>query len=138
MEDLFKSLKNFIIETVENHLQKSATAGIFDCLPEIASTQDVASVYKCSTDVILGMVREGLPHTHVGREYRFHKNLLIEWTRSGSKPIPCVKCVAADRKSDKIDDKIKETETNVSNFPAPKRELSHKSSNKLASLVANN
>lgn len=75
-------------------------ARMFARLPEICTVSDLAQYYGVSNDVVSKMIRDGLPHTHAGREYRFHKALLEEWTRNGEKPYLCEKCARPEEKTE--------------------------------------
>lgn len=61
----------------------TARVDIFPTLPEISTTGELADALRVSEDVLRRMCEGGMPHTHAGREFRFSKILVIEWTKTG-------------------------------------------------------
>jgi excisionase family DNA binding protein len=104
-------------------------------LEDVSSTEELAKSLRCSSDVVLRMAQKGMPHTHAGREYRFHKALLIEWTRTGQNPFPCVACQTSETEKQSVQQSEEPQSTNLRPI---RPEISHKSANKLASLVGGN
>jgi Zn-dependent peptidase ImmA (M78 family) len=96
----------------------------FRDLPEIATTAEVAAVFRVSKEVLGRMAEDGMPHAHAGRELRFARIRLMEWTMSG-KIFPCEICA---KKSDKSSGDATQVTQNVF-------ELSHKSTKKLAEIA---
>jgi hypothetical protein len=66
---------------------------------------------RVSDEVIRRMCDDGMPHTHAGRELRFVKNLLIDWTISGTR----YNCVTCEEKSGKGIPEAKEINLSHSN-----------------------
>lgn len=127
--EFFEHFQSFIRETVLGILDERKNATIFDDLPPVALTEEVAGVMRSSTEVVLWMSKDGMPHTHAGREYRFHRELLIEWTRTGSKPFDCEVCRKKDKEAEN-----ENNDPSVNSTPVV-RQLSHRTSGKLAQMV---
>lgn len=59
---------------------------MFADLPGVSTTQELAKVLRVSDDVVRRTAEEGgMPHLHVGRELRFVKNLIAEWSSTGKR-----------------------------------------------------
>lgn len=116
-----KEIENSAREIIENLYKPTQ---LFASMPEVLGVRDLMSHYDVTDEVVYKMIARGMPHTHAGREFRFHRALLIEWTRGGETPFPCASC---DKKKQK-DEIPKE---NISNFPT----LAKKTDEKLASMV---
>ncbi len=131
-KDFFENFTEFIKDVVRSMGSGSGETEVsmFDELPSVCSTEELATVYRSSKEVILKMAKDGMPHTHTGREYRFHKALLIEWTRTGGAIFPCQNCQNEDKNSNNLPEKLPEITppTNVHN-------LSQRTNSKLAGLV---
>lgn len=86
MNELVKILnaeiKAEVQRTVEEFLK---SVEMFSGLPSVSTTSEMAKVFRVSDDVIRRTAEEGMPHVHAGRELRFVKALIAEWTTSGKK-----------------------------------------------------
>lgn len=58
---------------------------MFADLPAISTTSEMAKVLRVSDDVVRRTAEEGMPHVHVGRELRFVKTLIADWSSTGKK-----------------------------------------------------
>jgi excisionase family DNA binding protein len=47
--------------------------------------REAAEVLRCTERNVINLVARGLPHTKVGRTYRFRRDQLEEWIRSRGK-----------------------------------------------------
>src|SRR5690349_16708352 len=56
---------------------------LFPELPPVATTPEVAAALLVSDEVLIRMAKNGMPHVHAGRELRFAKPLLINWSITG-------------------------------------------------------
>ena len=117
-----RSVINEIITPVE----------LYPLLPHIATTNEIAEVMRVSDEVIRRMCDEGLPHTHAGRELRFSKAMLIEWTVSGKR----YNCEICAEKSGRQSPPTKEINLpSAVRVPEEGLRLSNKTSKKLARLA---
>lgn len=133
-ENLTREIEETVKAVVTNIYQP---AQIFKDLPEIAVVRDLAHFYNISSEVVIRMAQNGMPHTHAGREFRFHRSLLIEWTRNGEKPFPCETCSSKSQRSkivisEETDPDDPPPVTNVKEFSSPGRRTRDE---KLARLV---
>ncbi len=79
---LSAEIKAEVQRTVEEFLK---SVEMFSDLPAVSTTHELAKVFRVSDDVIRRTAEEGMPHVHAGRELRFVKALIAEWTTSGRK-----------------------------------------------------
>lgn len=86
MEELVKALHAGIREEVRRAVAEMLEPlKMFSDLPSVSTTQELAKCLRVSDDVIRRMADEGTPHVHAGRELRFVKALVAEWTITGKR-----------------------------------------------------
>jgi len=78
--------------------------------------EELAGAFRVELSKIYRMAQTGMPHSHLGREYRFFKPLLIEWVLTGQE-FPCGKCTGnkepADVKQPKEDKSAKQSVVSI-------------------------
>lgn len=87
MNELVKALSAEIKAEVQRAVEEFLKAvEMFADLPAVSTTQELAKVLRVSDDVVRRTAEEGgMPHVHVGREMRFVKTLIAEWSSTGKK-----------------------------------------------------
>lgn len=86
MDELVKVLSAEIKAEARRAVEEFLKAvDMFADLPAVSTTQELAKVLRVSDDVVRRTAEEGMPHVHVGREMRFVKNLIAEWSSTGKK-----------------------------------------------------
>lgn len=86
MDELVKVLSAEIKAEARRAVEEFLKAvEMFADLPGVSTTQELAKVLRVSDDVVRRTAEEGMPHVHVGRELRFVKNLIAEWSSTGKK-----------------------------------------------------
>lgn len=84
MEELVKALHAGIREEVQRAVAEMLEPlEMFSDLPSVSTTQELAKCLRVSDDIVRRMAEEGVPHIHAGRELRFVKTLIAEWTITG-------------------------------------------------------
>ncbi len=99
MDELVKVLSAEIKAEARRAVEEFLKAvEMFADLPGVSTTQELAKVLRVSDDVVRRTAEEGgMPHVHVGREMRFVKTLIAEWSSTGKKFF----CEACGEKSGK-------------------------------------
>lgn len=86
MEELVKALHAGIREEVQRAVAEMLEPlEMFSDLPSVSTTQELAKCLRVSDDIVRRMADEGMPHIHAGRELRFVKTLITEWSVAGKK-----------------------------------------------------
>lgn len=86
MDELVKLLSAEIKAEARRAVEEFLKAvEMFTDLPGVSTTQELAKVLRVSDDVVRRTAEEGMPHVHVGREMRFVKTLIAEWSSTGKK-----------------------------------------------------
>lgn len=92
MEELTKALHAGIREEVRRAVEEYLkSVEMLADLPDVSTTQELAKVMRVSDDILRRTAEDGMPHVHMGREMRFVKKLIAEWTTNGKK-YPCEIC----------------------------------------------
>lgn len=98
MDELVKALSAEIKAEVQRAVEEFLKAvEMFADLPTVSTAQELAKVLRVSDDVVRRTAEEGMPHIHVGREMRFVKTLIAEWSSTGKRYF----CEACGEKSGK-------------------------------------
>jgi hypothetical protein len=107
LNDLPTILQKEIEETTRSIVKEMyAPTQLFASLPDDSILPDeLASALRVELPKLYRMAQSGMPHTHLGREYRFFKPLLIEWILTG-KIFSCDIC-AGKIEPKKIDEEMK-------------------------------
>ena len=86
MEEVVKALHAEIREEVRRAVAEMLEPlEMFSDLSSVSTTQELAKCFRVSDDIVRRMADEGMPHIHAGRELRFVKALIAEWTITGKR-----------------------------------------------------
>lgn len=122
MDELVKALSAEIKAEARRAVEEFLKAvEMFADLSGVSTTQELAKVFRVSDDVVRRTAEEGMPHVHFGRELRFVKANLVEWTTTGKRYF----CEVCEEKSGKPSSP---TALNQANFEQPQyTPFNHKS-----------
>ncbi len=86
MDELVKVLSAEIKADARRAVEEFLKAvEMFADLQDVSTTQELAKVFRVSDDIVRRTAEEGMPHVHFGREMRFVKVHLVEWSATGKR-----------------------------------------------------